>query len=477
MIFDIQRFADVEVGTEYADELDIDSDDSNSQVYGLAGNDIIQSYNASNTTLIGGSGNDFIYINGGTGTLSGGTGIDMFSLNYSASSTLSVVIEDIEPSIDRILINYSGNDGTSPNLSYSISGNDVIWTDSNGYLSVTIKGQRSLDEYYDQYGDEVYWEILEEVNEQRELNGLASLTLSKEITNSANVRANELIEYYSHTRPDGSECFTALENNVGYRGENIAAGYTSADDVMDGWMNSEGHRANILSENFGKLGVGYAYDSSTDYKNYWVQMFRSNENSGEVVSTDDILTTKMYTSSKSSVTTPDGIEQNGSSLVIDDDYSGGVWLYGWDFFNNQSAYGDSEIKDIYDFGDTVSNRVLTGNDQDNWIWASDNGNQMWGGFNGTDYLWGGAGADTYWFGVNEGTTYMMDVNSNDIVNLWNINLGEFSFNIDDTNKIISIDANSGGHGEIHSVSDTVQVNVADGSSWQYNYNTKELKAL
>ena len=154
-----------------------------------------------------------------------------------------------------------------------------------------------LDEYYDQDGNEQIWEVLEEVNEEREDAGLAPLTLSQEIMDATAVRANELVEYYSHTRPDGTSCFTALKNNVGYRGENIAVGYRTADDVMDGWMNSAGHRANILNANFDKLGVGYTYDSNSEWKTHWVQMFRSHEYSDDTLSHDELLNTTVVLSS------------------------------------------------------------------------------------------------------------------------------------------------------------------------------------
>ena len=77
------------------------------------------------------------------------------------------------------------------------------------------------------------------------------------------------------TRPDGRSCFTVLaETKISYRtcGENIAAGQTTPQEVVKGWMNSEGHRKNILNGSFTKLGVGYV-KASTGYKYYWTQMF------------------------------------------------------------------------------------------------------------------------------------------------------------------------------------------------------------
>jgi uncharacterized protein YkwD len=80
---------------------------------------------------------------------------------------------------------------------------------------------------------------------------------------------------FSHTRPDGREWNTIFAE-VGFaaknRGENMAAGQASAEDAFDSWMNSSGHRANILNADFVYLGVGYA-PSQDVYGHYWVQLF------------------------------------------------------------------------------------------------------------------------------------------------------------------------------------------------------------
>jgi len=115
-------------------------------------------------------------------------------------------------------------------------------------------------------------QVVKLVNEERAKEGLQPLVLDNKVNAAANVRAKELEKKFDHTRPDGSRCFTALnEQNCSYRtaGENIAYGYPSPEAVVKGWMNSEGHRANIMSPYFQKIGVGY-YKSGTTY---WVQLF------------------------------------------------------------------------------------------------------------------------------------------------------------------------------------------------------------
>lgn len=116
--------------------------------------------------------------------------------------------------------------------------------------------------------------IVELVNEERAKAGLAPLTLKEDITEAAQVRATETVQSFSHTRPDGRHFSTALtEAGVSYRGagENIAWGQKTPEQVMEGWMNSEGHRANILNEKYTSIGVGY-YPSANGV-NYWSQLF------------------------------------------------------------------------------------------------------------------------------------------------------------------------------------------------------------
>lgn len=115
--------------------------------------------------------------------------------------------------------------------------------------------------------------VLAEVNAARAKNGLSALTLDANMNRAAAVRAAELAQSFSHTRPNGSRGLTALnEAGVSYRtaGENIASGQQTAQAVVSAWMNSSGHRANILSSSFGRMGVGQA---TIGGRTYWVQLF------------------------------------------------------------------------------------------------------------------------------------------------------------------------------------------------------------
>ena len=117
-------------------------------------------------------------------------------------------------------------------------------------------------------------QVIDLVNQERAKAGLSPVTEAADLSASAAVRAQEITRSFSHTRPDGSNCNTALDQaGISYRGygENIAYGQRSAEEVMQGWMNSSGHRANILNRSFTSIGVGHYKDSSgTDY---WCQLF------------------------------------------------------------------------------------------------------------------------------------------------------------------------------------------------------------
>ena len=117
-------------------------------------------------------------------------------------------------------------------------------------------------------------QVVELVNQERTKAGLNAVTLDKTIASAALVRAKEIETSFSHTRPNGSKFSTALtEQGVTFKGagENIAWGQKSPEAVMQAWMNSEGHRANILNKNFTKIGVGYYQNASG--RNFWTQLF------------------------------------------------------------------------------------------------------------------------------------------------------------------------------------------------------------
>ena len=114
------------------------------------------------------------------------------------------------------------------------------------------------------------YKVFEIVNQERIKAGVKPLKFNNDMYKAAMVRAKECDESFSHDRPNGTSCFTALkEAGVKYfsAGENIAMGYRTPADVMKGWMDSEGHRNNILDPDFTDFACG-VYKSG-----YWSQFF------------------------------------------------------------------------------------------------------------------------------------------------------------------------------------------------------------
>jgi len=116
------------------------------------------------------------------------------------------------------------------------------------------------------------FDVLELVNAERKKAGKPELVADKAMMESAMLRAAECAVYYAHVRPNGEDCFTAFPVYHG-AGENVAAGYPDAKSVMEGWMESSGHKANILSHAFRSIGIG-VFKIGDVY--YWSQLFNGN---------------------------------------------------------------------------------------------------------------------------------------------------------------------------------------------------------
>ena len=115
--------------------------------------------------------------------------------------------------------------------------------------------------------NDLAFRVIAEVNAERAKYGLSALREDPELTRAACVRANEIVQLFSHTRPNGENWGSV---SIAARGENIAKGHSNVARVMAAWMSSEGHRANILRESFGSIGV-CAIDVGG--VRYWVQLF------------------------------------------------------------------------------------------------------------------------------------------------------------------------------------------------------------
>nr|WP_044299138.1 CAP domain-containing protein [Clostridioides difficile] len=119
-------------------------------------------------------------------------------------------------------------------------------------------------------------EVVDLVNVERAKAGLNPLTLDSSISNVATKKSQDMIDnnYFSHNSPTYGSPFDMLKKfGISYKtaGENIAMGQKTPKEVVNAWMNSEGHRKNIMNPNFSKIGVGVAQKSGGSI--YWTQIF------------------------------------------------------------------------------------------------------------------------------------------------------------------------------------------------------------
>ncbi len=178
-------------------------------------------------------------------------------------------IEDIKALLQNGTSQSSGNTTTgngSGNQAPSDNTTTGSATGTNTNTGSTPASNSGISSYADQ--------VLQLVNAERAKGGLSPLSTTSALSSAANKRAEETVQSFSHTRPNGTSFSTVLaEYGISYRasGENIAYGQRSPQEVVTGWMNSPGHRANIMNSSFNKIGIG-VYQSSNGTI-YWSQLF------------------------------------------------------------------------------------------------------------------------------------------------------------------------------------------------------------
>lgn len=187
--------------------------------------------------------------------------IPIFSTNVSAAATHTVVPGD---SLWKIAVQYQVGISEIKNANPQISNPDLIYPGQVIHIP-------TLDSTVLNYEQEV----VRLVNEIRAQNGLKPLTQDWELSRVARYKSQDMKDnnYFSHTSPVYGSPFQMIKDfGITYRsaGENIAKGYASPQAVVNGWMNSSGHRANILNSSYTRIGVGYVAEGR-----YWTQMFIS----------------------------------------------------------------------------------------------------------------------------------------------------------------------------------------------------------
>ncbi len=209
----------------------------------------------------------------------------------------NITVNDLlaaNPSIKNASLIYVGQAITIPTtkfVNYTVKSGDTFWGIAKKYeisvdelkkanpqitntgmiyvgQIVMIPDTQSLSSHEQQ--------VFELVNKERASRGLALLKLNSELSRVARIKSQDMIDkkYFSHTSPTYGSPFDMMQK-FGFKfsaaGENIAYGQKTAAEVMNSWMNSAGHRANILSEAYTTIGIGVAKTASGTL--YWTQEF------------------------------------------------------------------------------------------------------------------------------------------------------------------------------------------------------------
>ena len=185
--------------------------------------------------------------------------VSLFSVSALAAETYTVVAGD---SLWKIAVKYEVGLSELKAANPQIANPNLIYP-----------GQKLTVPTGDQAATAYEKEVVRLVNEIRAQNGLKPLTYDWQLARVARYKSQDMKNnrYFAHTSPVyGTPAQMIKSFGISYRsmGENIARGQKTPQAVVDGWMNSSGHRANILSRSFTHIGVGYEAAGS-----YWTQLF------------------------------------------------------------------------------------------------------------------------------------------------------------------------------------------------------------
>ena len=416
------------------------SNTNNDEIYGTSEDDSIVSEGI-RSTVLGAEGNDIIRVYGGLSNVQGGEDHDII---YAFTTSYGSTIQGGE-----------GNDRVIALTSYvSLSGgegNDFLYVDTNyseeNIANVTLAGGSDWDAFIFAPGDSTIFSavIADFSAEDYDFIGLADFN-------------SDDFEYYYDD--EGNSIVSAIND------DDIYLNYTRNTDSDLLFYNTSG------KINFTMKNIKHFSDMADSYLTYY--------------DTDDhlnyVAAVKFSWALRSRDTIQSGLTTYSNTAYVTSEYTDSIWLNGYDYFNNKTTWTDSSITNIDAVDDTISGRILAGNNDDNWIWANNYGSQLWGGFGGSDVLVGGDGDDVFWAGKNEDYTGIWNCSDDDLVNLWNINLDDVS-NIDvdlyaDTNNpYIDIVTNDGSNIRISPKegATTTTFQLANGSKGQYNYSEQSWK--
>lgn len=180
-------------------------------------------------------------------------------IKVSAATTHTVVKGD---TLWRIAVKYEVGLAEIKSANPQFTNPDLIYPGQTVNIPVTDMSVTSFEK-----------EVVRLVNVERAKHGLSALAYDWQLSRVARIKSQDMKDnnYFSHTSPVYGSPFQMMKNfGITYRtaGENIARGQATPAAVVNAWMNSSGHRANILNSSFTHIGVGYVSDGK-----YWTQMF------------------------------------------------------------------------------------------------------------------------------------------------------------------------------------------------------------
>ena len=263
-------------------------------VFGGQGNDAIE----------GGSGSDLLYGDLGDDTLTGGSGFDVLT----GGDGRDRFVLEVGNNLDTITDFISGTDllqlpnGVSfADLTFSATNGNTLIQSTSGESIALLQGvspsalsaANFVTTDTGNIGniggntnnvalDAFEANVLELTNQFRTANGVGTLTANTKLTQAAETHSQNManLDFFSHTGQDGSNSSDraiAAGYESSFVGENIAVGYSTPANVVQGWIDSPGHRANLLNASYTQLGVGYVFlandTGNKNWNHYWTQVF------------------------------------------------------------------------------------------------------------------------------------------------------------------------------------------------------------
>lgn len=439
---------------------------SNNWLFGDGDGDVI-GVSADDNHLYGGDGNDTMLASSNRNELHGDEGNDLLTndleSNYGDSNTL---------------YGGDGNDTlfgtTSNNFLYGENGDDSINVSGVDNIAHGGAGNDTIDNkgaYSSSYGDDGNDRLLASGSHVYINGGVGDDMLAIGNENGA-------INNVTAVGESGVDTFFFMSFGDEAISANIADFNALEDNLVTANLSSDSFTYDVGSDGIilrdANNQLEFVLNGIYDFEQIsGARVILSNFDDDFEVVTNALTKTLREVTSNYYYEMPTGLTKDETNITVDSSFDGGLWLYGYDIFNGRSTFADMVVTDIDASNDTTAGRVLTGNSNDNWIYAGTNGAWMWGAA-GDDWMFGGNGADQFWFGRGEGTDAIWDCGEEDLVNLYSFALGDITYlNIDDDYKIISIGDDDGAL--VISASDdadSTTIQLGDGSRWKYSYNDR-----